>query len=138
MIEIVEKTVEEVTTTLFQHLNVEMDKSGSHRKQEAEVVGLADVDDLLTLQVNRESISGDGINTVNLTMQRLPHQDSFNEMEFITPVIAGVEIAKEDSIADESMEVIIFAENEGLIAEAENKAVAVSYTHLTLPTILRV
>jgi len=102
IVEIAEKTVEDVTMTLPQQLNLEMGKSESLRDHKLDELGLADEEDLP--QVSGESFIEHIVSTVNVIMQQLPCPDSVlnlvEEMEFIMPVgiIAGVQTAKEDRL----------------------------------------
>jgi len=125
MVEIVEKTDEEVSTFLPQHLNLEMDSLRSQRKQEADEMGLVDVENLLTPQVSGEYFNEDEVSSVTLTRQRLPCQDPMlnlvEEIEFILPVIASAQTANEEEEVTESAHTSIDADKSVLVTEAEKE-----------------
>jgi len=101
-VEMVEKAVDECedpTTTLPQLMTLQTD----NLEEETYTLELLNVDDLLRLQINRESFNEDESITINVVTQ-LTHGSSMlhlgEEMEFILPVAAGTEKADYEEIGN--------------------------------------
>ena len=135
-VEIVEKTIdecEEVSATLPWLVILETDRLGNQREQETHVVGLPDVDDLLTMQISRESFSEDESITISIVAEQLTHGDSLlrldEEMEFVIPMVAGTETAKDEDRTnvdrgervDESIDSRVEADESAFVTQAEEE-----------------
>ena len=104
-VEIVEKTGEEcteVTITLPQLVTLETDQLRSDWEQERCTVALTDAEDLLTLQISRESFSEDDSISVNIVTQQLHVLHLAEEMELIIPMAAGTETSEDRTSVDKS------------------------------------